>query len=701
MGIFVSYSHDDKDDVSKIVDIISTRTDEALWYDKKLRGGDLYFSVIAREISENDKFLFVVSKNSVTSNWCLQELQFAMSENKKIIAVWLENIEIPIDVKFIIQNTHYVLWNRNDERFADEIIRCFSRKNKIEKAVTEVEDPVTDKYFITKNDAEQIIRLLKAEKENKYSICFESENAILLGFAYELGIHTEKDLLKASFYYQVAKFKKNTDAQYFYASLMLGKDPANREQYLQEMKDAAEQGGFYAMTAYGDLCYDGRCGTPQNQEYAIELWKKAAELGSAEAQYYMAYSYSYGDYVEKNDCLALMYALNSVEHEFPRAYRILGTIYEYGKFVNADLEMAKMYFKEAIARNDYISVYRLGCIYYFDEKNYSESVKLFRQAVDYADEGKIKNGNPYLYYGMSLFYGDGIEEDKETAIEYYFKAVEKNCKRAKQYIADRISEAYPDEKGIELLKKACRFDCSRAEYKIAQYYLKKKDLKMAVSWFKKGAGKGCADCLDELIKTYSVVLGDKSRNTYTNRKLALKYYQLYLSLAGEKDSLEESLHEYYYSYAMELSCDEESPDIDLAVIYFEKALKKNISCLGKVIWFAVEGFLFNEVKFNGLKKNVENCEKILNEVLKYVTDYHNTLAESTADESSNVEENIEELKKVYQLCKKGYIKMSEMYRKGEKVEENKEKADKYRSISGKCFLAEKHCVPGEKFEFNY
>ena len=110
MGAFVSYSHIDKKEVSHIVDIILSKTEVNLWYDAELKGGDRYFSVIAREIREKDTFIFMVSKNSVTSNWCLQELQFAMSEQKKIIAVWLEKIVLPAEVKFIIQNTHYVLW---------------------------------------------------------------------------------------------------------------------------------------------------------------------------------------------------------------------------------------------------------------------------------------------------------------------------------------------------------------------------------------------------------------------------------------------------------------------------------------------------------------------------------------------------------------------------------------------------------------
>ena len=120
MGLFVSYPHLDKAAVSQIVNVVSSCTNEEIWYDGELRGGDHYFSVIAREIRKNDIFLFMVTENSVHSDWCMQELQFAMSEHKKIIAVWLENITLPAEVKFIIQNTHYIMWNQDEKQSAGE-----------------------------------------------------------------------------------------------------------------------------------------------------------------------------------------------------------------------------------------------------------------------------------------------------------------------------------------------------------------------------------------------------------------------------------------------------------------------------------------------------------------------------------------------------------------------------------------------------
>lgn len=700
MGIFVSYSHLDKEIVSQIVDIVLSCSKEEIWYDAELRGGDRYFSVIAREIRKNDIFLFMVSEHSVCSDWCTQELQFAMSEHKKIIAVWLEDITLPAEVKFIIQNTHYIVWNQDKKQFEREMIRCFSEKMPSEQANQTVDEeslraPVTDKYFIPKEKMKQIESLLAAECENKYSLCFKSENAVLLGLAYEIGIHTEKDFLKAKFYYQVGKFYRNVDAQYLYASLLLEENPENKEEYLSEMKEAAEQGGFYAMTSYGDICYDGKYGVAQDKDYAISFWQKAAEAGSAQAQYYMAYSHRWGIGVEKNPCLALMYALKSVEYEFPRAYRILALIYEFGEFVATDLERAKMYYQEAISRKDLLSVCMLGSIYYYDDKNYDESIKLFRQAVTYADEGKISSGKPYYLYGMSLFYGDGIEKDAETAIDYYFKAVEKNYKSAKEYIVDLICDTYSGDRQIELLKKASGLNCRQAEYWIGNYYLSKEDFDTAIAWFNNGAEKGCADCLNELIKTYSFVIGDKKRSAYEDRSLALKYYQMLFSLPEVEMYVKGVLDVYYYAYGVELAYDKEHPDIDLAIYYFEKSLVISMNFLKPIIIFAIDGFLFPEVSDSGLKKSVVYCEKILSKVQKYIKQYHNQQAELSLLQP---DDSIDDLEELYKYCRKGYRHMAEMYRRGKGVKRDKEKASRCLQLSEMYHSAEEHCAVGVRFE---
>ena len=93
--IFISYSHADATTVNRITQIIEHASSLPVWFDNNLRGGDNFFSVIANQIVECDYFVFIVSANSIISDWCLRELEFAASERKRILAVLLDKAPIP------------------------------------------------------------------------------------------------------------------------------------------------------------------------------------------------------------------------------------------------------------------------------------------------------------------------------------------------------------------------------------------------------------------------------------------------------------------------------------------------------------------------------------------------------------------------------------------------------------------------------
>lgn len=617
MGIFISYSHADTETVTKIVALLKKNTDLPVWYDHELRGGDHYFSIIAEQILENEYFIFIVSDNSVQSDWCIHELQFAMAEKRKIIAIWLDNIALPPQVKFIIQSTHYVNWYQSDaDTFSQNIAKCFS--GEVARQVKSSEEGSSlrgdEKYFVVEEDVKQIERLLQLEKNNTYSECFKPQNAVLLGLAFELGIKTEADLKKAEFYYKVGMFKGNEDASYLYAALMVEKDPENTKKYVEIMRNAAEKGSVLAMTYFGDVCYEGRFNLPVDKGVATQWWKKAAELGSPVSQYYMSYAYRWGENVEKDPGLSLMYALSSLEKYFPRAYRMIGFLYQYGEFVDKDIDKAKSYFEQAIQRGDHLSLCYLGGIYHYEEERYDESIKLYQKAVELAENGKIKSGVPYYRMGQSLYYGDGIEKDLPASIEYYFKAAERKHKNSKEYVVGHINELPSKEQRIPLLERAAALDCKDAEYHLACAFVDKEDEK-AITYFSAGAEKGNIFCVQALLaRYYGKVFGKKE---FVNREKALKYFQLLFSLASveDLDNLKsvDQLSIYYYAYGVELDYDtvNHKPDKALALHYFKKSLETDNQNLDRIIGFAIDGFLFPEESGSGFLQDILHCEDIL------------------------------------------------------------------------------------------
>ncbi len=92
--IFLSYSHSDSDFVELIEPRIQRIFGEGLlWYDRKpdgLKGGQIWWNEIRRQIQECQIFLFLLSDESALAGSCTEELREALVMNKTIIPVLLE-----------------------------------------------------------------------------------------------------------------------------------------------------------------------------------------------------------------------------------------------------------------------------------------------------------------------------------------------------------------------------------------------------------------------------------------------------------------------------------------------------------------------------------------------------------------------------------------------------------------------------------
>lgn len=719
MGIFISYSHRDTEKVNRIVRLLNEHSNNTVWVDARLRGGDQYFSVIAEQILKNEFFVFVVSDSSIQSDWCIRELQFAMSEGRKIIAVWLDDVDLPPVIKFIIHNTHYLNWSPDEDDFASNIERCFSDVISGAPTVSQQESQQSferkpEKYFLTKSDIRKVKQLLDCEKNNRFSECFIPENSVLLGIAYELGTVAEKDMLKAEFYYKAGAYNGNLDAKYLYAALMYDKlrleqirnhlskqkdkstdnqsDEAPETNYkklledcVSQMYEAAENGSVFAMTYFGDAIYDGRYNQPANKELCVSWWKKAAEAGSPVAQYFLAYAFRWGECVEKDAGIALMYALKSMEKEFPRSYRIIGLMYDHGNFVNKDLEQAAKYYRLAVEHGDYLSLVYIGSIYYFDEENYPEAVKYYSKAVEYADRNLISSGLPYYRMGYCYAFGDGVEKDHEKTAEYYLKGAERNHRKSKENAVSYILGIEDSKKKVELLKKASDLRCDNADFRLGMYYKDEGVDKEAIRCFEHGADNGDFWCAYELIMYYSFVIADRKYERLFNQELALRYYRILFSLkTGDIESIEdkEVINALYYSYGIELGTfipeGADLPDYSLSLYYLKKSVENTRELLNRVVGFAVEGYLFSERSGGRCVQNHKHCLNMLSELDGIIKASINKLLINPYAEK-------EIGKNTVKLLVSAYDELADIYRKGRygeakdkiKSAEMKERADKY------------------------
>lgn len=124
MRVFISHSHQDKPAVSLIIDRLKQAGHE-VWVDHlKLKPGDNISRKIQEGIASADAFLVVVSANSLSSKWVLQEFSsLALSElskrEPKIIPILLDDSAVPS----YLSNYLYIDLSRDVAAGLDTLVR--------------------------------------------------------------------------------------------------------------------------------------------------------------------------------------------------------------------------------------------------------------------------------------------------------------------------------------------------------------------------------------------------------------------------------------------------------------------------------------------------------------------------------------------------------------------------------------------------
>lgn len=595
-GIFISYSHADLAEVDHVVDLLKETVNNPVWYDRNLRGGEEFFSTIAEQILQNEFFIFMVSDNSVKSRWCIQELEFAMSEGRKVMSVWVKECTPPPRVRLVIGNKQKI----DAYRFEDKDIKSFFSKAVFNYAENDIASSQSNnsectfsdsskKYFLTTEEIRKVNNAMQLEKDGQYSKCMEVETAYYIGLGYDLGIEVDADINKACVYYKAAMQSGNNDAAFLYAMAdeerrvkkIETASPADAEEQkkykltlIEQMDALVNSGSVMAMVYWGEEVYNGAKGISVDKEKAYNWWKVAADqYKHPQALYNLAFGYRVGEVLPKDTELAMMYSLRSAEYGFPRAFRNIAFLY---KNDYKDIIKAVEYFKKAIDLGDYLSYDYLGNL--LENKEPAEALKYYRLAVKSADDEKTKSGTPYYYIAFSYEFGNcGLSKDYEKAVDYYFKAIKRGHKLSKNRIAWCINKI-SNEKEQKLLS-ASELNCDNAEWYIGRIYEEKGDdnsVKTALEWYDKGVEKGSVDCIISSLHFYCWAFSNEGREKYNNREKSLDNFRLLFSIWDRDDDTTKEyypLHVYNAVYAVELALDEKGkkPDKDHALYYFEKA----------------------------------------------------------------------------------------------------------------------------------
>lgn len=86
--LFVSYSHLDEE-VKTIIDGL-IRNKCRVWFDSGLMAGEDWKETINNKLLASNYFLFFISSNFIASEYCLKELELALSKGKTVIPFSLD-----------------------------------------------------------------------------------------------------------------------------------------------------------------------------------------------------------------------------------------------------------------------------------------------------------------------------------------------------------------------------------------------------------------------------------------------------------------------------------------------------------------------------------------------------------------------------------------------------------------------------------
>lgn len=189
----------------------------------------------------------------------------------------------------------------------------------------------------------------RADEELSYSRVGIHGNAELfywIGRNYEYGLYgIEKNLFEAGRWYKNGA-DMGHEACYICWQFVLdvlggGKSESlqDREFRLSHTETAKEKARKAAALEYADSCLEN-----EDYEMAMKGYEEAAGYGSAVALYTLALIHHNGDFVKRNDHIALDYMNKAAMAGSEDALYILGSLYERGRGVNKDpAEAIKMY----------------------------------------------------------------------------------------------------------------------------------------------------------------------------------------------------------------------------------------------------------------------------------------------------------------------------------------------------------------------
>ena len=96
LKVFITYSHRnraEKDELKTSLSVMEQKGEIEIWHDNEMLAGDKWRETISKSLAGSDILLYLVSRYSLESENCNEELAEALQKDKKVIPIILEDCD--------------------------------------------------------------------------------------------------------------------------------------------------------------------------------------------------------------------------------------------------------------------------------------------------------------------------------------------------------------------------------------------------------------------------------------------------------------------------------------------------------------------------------------------------------------------------------------------------------------------------------
>ena len=242
--------------------------------------------------------------------------------------------------------------------------------------------------------------------------------------------------------------------QHYSSKFGLDNDYKEAKKYF---KKSAEFGNIDAQYYLG-LCYEEGTGTQKNSKLAFSWYLKAAEAGNDKAIEKIVYCYKNGYGTVKNNKEYARWFKKYIENCSPEQQYLIAEDYangNYSKGISKEPNTAISLYKKA-ADSDYVPAQiKLADCYFYGiniQQNYNNAVYWYRKAAELGDT------IAQTCLGARYELGQGVTQDDTQAVIWYKKAADKGYAQAQT----NLGKCYYSGNGVHKDYKECVLWLSKA-----------------------------------------------------------------------------------------------------------------------------------------------------------------------------------------------------------------------------------------------